>query len=246
MTITNSVDEVLERVAAAWRSEFGIDARIERRADQCPQVIASAKAVVEFLEHLGAGARASEKRIPDAVLRSPRPMVLSFLQGLALDAYVTVRSAPKWAICVDSPALLDDLQAVLTNLGIVHSRVAKYNREYDKTYGEVYATGSDAQRLVSEVPFLEPDKAARAAELWQRVLQRQRHGRRRSPASTPAPSTSSSPRAGAGARARERDRSRSSGFLSRPPYAPRQPAHARARRRRRWSRAADVAADGAR
>ena len=97
-------------------------------------------------------------------------MVLSFLQGLALDAYVTVRSAPKWAICVDSPALLDDLQAVLTNLGIVHSRVAKYNREYDKTYGEVYATGSDAQRLVSEVPFLEPDKAARAAELWQRVF----------------------------------------------------------------------------
>ena len=34
VTITNSVDEVLERVAAAWRSEFGIDARIERRADR--------------------------------------------------------------------------------------------------------------------------------------------------------------------------------------------------------------------
>ena len=94
----------------------------------------SSKTFVEFLEYLGCGARASEKRIPDAVLRSPRPMVLSFLQGLALDAYVTVRSAPKWAICVDSPALLDDLQAVLTNLGIVHRR---FNSEYGKTYGEV-------------------------------------------------------------------------------------------------------------
>ena len=34
----------------------------------------------------------------------------------------------------------------------------------------IYATGFDAQRLVREVPFLEPDKAARATELWQRVF----------------------------------------------------------------------------
>ena len=70
-------------------------------------------------------------------------MVLAFLQGLALDAYVTVSTAPKWAICLDSPALLDDLQSVLTNLGVVHSRVSKYNREYDKYYGEVYIKGED-------------------------------------------------------------------------------------------------------
>ena len=54
-------------------------------------------------------------------------MVLAFLQGLALDAYVTVATAPKWAICLDSPTLLDDLQAVLTNLGVVHWRIGKHN-----------------------------------------------------------------------------------------------------------------------
>jgi intein/homing endonuclease len=165
ITITNSVDGVLERVAAAWRSEFGLEARIVRQPGKYPGVLVSSKTVVELLEHLGCGARASAKRIPDAVLQSPRDMVLSFLQGLALDAYVTVVTAPKWGICLDAPSMLDDLQAVLTNLGVVHGRVSKRNKLNDKTYDEVYATGEHAQRLVGMVPFLEPDKAARAAAL---------------------------------------------------------------------------------
>jgi intein/homing endonuclease len=165
VTITNSVDGVLERVAAAWRSELGVDARIVRPADRCESVVVASKTIVELLDHLGCGARASEKRIPDAVLRSPKAMVLAFLEGLALDAYVSTVSMPKWAICLDSPGLLDDLQAVLTNLGIVHGRITKRDRKYDKGYGEVYATGRHAQRLVELVPFPEPDKAARAVAL---------------------------------------------------------------------------------
>src|SRR5690606_3855851 len=165
VTITNSVPEVLERIRRAWRTLFGIEARIIRQPGKCPSVVASSKTMVEFLDWLGCGARASEKRIPDAVLRSPRSMVLAFLQGLALDAYVTMSTSPKWAICLDSRGLLDDLQAVLTNLGVVHGRVSKYNRQMGKAYDEVYAAGPQAQLMVSLVPFLEPEKAARAAEL---------------------------------------------------------------------------------
>ncbi|MGH9264872.1 MAG: vitamin B12-dependent ribonucleotide reductase [Acidimicrobiales bacterium] len=165
VTITNSVEAVLERVVAAWRSEFGIDARIVRQAGKCPTVVAASKTMVEFLQYLGCGGRASAKRIPDAVLRSPRAMVLAFLQGLALDAYVSVRTMPKWAICLDSPALLDDLQAVLTNLGIVHGRISKRNGTNGKCYDEVYATGDHARRLVELVPFLEPVKSQHAAKL---------------------------------------------------------------------------------
>ncbi len=175
VVITNQVDEVLERVAAAWRDLFGVEARIERRPDRCPQVIVSSKTIVELLDHLGCGTRASDKRIPGAVLRSPRSMVLAFLQGLALDAYVTTTGMLKWALCVDSPGLLDDLQAVLTNLGVVHSRIGKYNRDYDKTYDEVYATGSHAQRLVGLVPFMEPEKAFEATVLGARRVD-SRHG----------------------------------------------------------------------
>jgi adenosylcobalamin-dependent ribonucleoside-diphosphate reductase len=161
--ITNSVPEVLERVRLAWQGVFGIQARIDAQPGKCPDVAVSSKAIVEFFEALGCGSRASEKRIPDAVLRSPREMVLAFLEGLALDAYVTT-ATPKWAICLDSPKLLDDLQAIMTNLGVLHSRITKHNKEYDKDYDEVYAAGLQGQLMVSLVPFLEPDKAARAAK----------------------------------------------------------------------------------
>jgi hypothetical protein len=127
----------------------------------------SSKDVVEFMAALGCGSRSSDKRIPDAVLRSPREMVLAFLQGLALDAYTTIATAPKWAICLDSPKLLDELQAIMTNLDVMTGRVAKYNKEYKKYYHEVYAAGTQGQLMASLVPFIEPDKAARAAEYLQ-------------------------------------------------------------------------------
>ncbi|HXY45012.1 MAG TPA: hypothetical protein VEH29_12570, partial [Acidimicrobiales bacterium] len=83
------------------------------------------------------------------------------------DAYVTTSTAPKWAICLDSPEMLHDLQSVLTNLGILHGRVSKFNPLDGKSYDEVYAAGRYSQAMVALVPFLEPDKAHRADELAQ-------------------------------------------------------------------------------
>jgi ribonucleoside-diphosphate reductase alpha chain len=164
ITITSSVPEVLERVRQAWQSLFGLQARIVEEPAKCAGVQVTSKTVVDFMTALGCGTRSSDKRIPDAVLQSPREMVLSFLQGLALDAYITTATAPKWAICLDSPSLLDDLQAVTTNLGVMTGRVRKFNKEYGKYYDEVYAAGAQGQLLASLVPFLEPDKAAQTAE----------------------------------------------------------------------------------
>ncbi|MGH9224166.1 MAG: LAGLIDADG family homing endonuclease [Acidimicrobiales bacterium] len=176
VTITNACPEVLERVASAWQNQFGLTARVVSQPDRCPSVAVSSKTVVEFLEHLGCGGRASSKRIPDAVLRSPREMVVAFLRGLALDACTTVATAPTWGICLDAPLLLDDLQAILTNLGFVHGRVTRRNRDNGKTYDEVYLTGSQAQAFVRLVPFLERDKAARAEALLDLALDDRRNG----------------------------------------------------------------------
>ncbi len=165
VSITNSVPAVRDRLVAAWRDLFGVDAKVAVSGDRCPQVVVASKTIVEFLEYLGCGSRASDKRIPDAVLRSPKPMVLAFLQGLALDAYVTTSGMAKWAICLDSPGLLDDLQAVLTNLGVVHGRITKHDKTYDKDFGEVYTCGQHAQALLRLVPFAEPGKAEAAERL---------------------------------------------------------------------------------
>ena len=165
--ITNSEDLVLERVRAAWGSEFGAGARIVRQPNKCPAVSISSKTIVEFLDYLGCGTRSFNKRIPDAVLKSPRSMVLSFLRGLFLDAYAHPGAAAKVGLCLDSAGLLDDYQAVLTNLGVVHGRVRKFNPKYDKYFGEVYAAGQQAQRLLLLVPFIEPSKKERASRLLQ-------------------------------------------------------------------------------
>ncbi len=145
ISITNSVEGVLERIRNAAKSAFGIDGKILKPSDRCSSVVFSSKTLVEFLEYIGAGSRASKKRIPDAILRSRREDVLAFLEGLSLDACVTMKAMNKWAICLDSPELLDDLQAVLTNLGIVHSRIEKFNSKSGKFYGEVYACGRFAK-----------------------------------------------------------------------------------------------------
>ncbi|MFY9577717.1 MAG: vitamin B12-dependent ribonucleotide reductase [Gaiellaceae bacterium] len=162
--IANTDENVIHRLVDAGRSLFGIQARVARQPGKCPLVELSSKTLVEFLDYLRCGDNARNKRIPNAVLRSPRPMVLSFLEGLSLDSYLP-SSVPKWAICVASNGLLDDLQAVLTNLGIVHSRITKHNAEYDRSFDEVYASGVHARRFVSMLRFPEAHKAARAAEL---------------------------------------------------------------------------------
>ncbi len=164
VTISNADDEVLDRLARTVPAVFEVEPRVLRPVYCCPSVVISSKTLVEFMDHLGCGDRAANKRIPDAVLRSPRSMVLDFLVGLSLDSYLP-SSIAKWAICLDSKGLLDDLQAVLTNLGIVHSRITKWNAEYDKSFDEVYAHGRHAQRLAGMLAFARAPQAGAGARV---------------------------------------------------------------------------------
>ncbi len=162
--ISNANEEVIARLVALSESVFGVSARVAREPDRCPCVELSSKTLIELFTFLGCGERASNKRIPGVVLRSPRSGVLAFLSGLSLDSYLPSDVA-KWAICLDSSSMLDELQAVLTNLGVVHSRITKYNAKYDKSFDEVYASGQHAQAFVKMLAFPEAHKRSRAAEI---------------------------------------------------------------------------------
>jgi intein/homing endonuclease len=156
IVMTHSQPAVLHGVVSAWRSVFGMEPESEPLDRSCPQMIFRSRAVREFFEYLGCGRRASRMRIPDAILRSPRDMVLAFLRGLTLGAdVVEIDQKPTWVFCLDSSGLIDDLQAVLTNLGVVH----------DRTDDKVYVAGAQARRLAQLVPFIESDKAIRARSL---------------------------------------------------------------------------------
>ena len=177
ITITNSEDVVLERCRELWEICFGLRARISRPRDRCPAVVINSKTITRIFAELECGTRASDKRIPWAVMGSPFAVVCAFLQGLALDAYTsTTGHNAKWAICVDSQKLLDDLQLLLRWWGLRSGRIGKYNPHYDKTYDEVFLCGSEAQRLVRAVPFLELTKQASAQRLLEMSFDPSRNG----------------------------------------------------------------------
>lgn len=166
VSITNADTHVLELGAQLISEHFAVEPFIQTGYGRCGSTRLASKRFIEWLDFIGAGRTAYEKRIPPVVLHGPRDSAIAFLRGLALDGYTTlVGRSPRWAICVASSGLLDDLQVLLTRLGIVHSRLEKWNAEYQRSYGEVYVCGRHAQTIIALAPFLEADKAERAAPL---------------------------------------------------------------------------------
>jgi adenosylcobalamin-dependent ribonucleoside-diphosphate reductase len=157
VTISHPAAAVLDRLAGAWRNLFGLDARVTTAEGRNPQVAVTSETAVAFVEFVAGSEKAAYRRIPAAVLASPRDMVLAYLQGLLSGATVS-RAAGAAAVTVGlgSATLLDDLQAVLTNLGVVHRRADS----------EVIVTGDHARDLFDLVPPADPETVTSAAEVF--------------------------------------------------------------------------------
>jgi hypothetical protein len=157
ITISHPSPAVLDRLMAAWKSLFGLEARIATAEGRCPQVMVTSETAAAFLEFLAGSEKAAFRRIPAAVLASPRHMVLAYLQGLLAGAGAArVAGAATVTIGLASVTLLDDLQSVLTNLGVVHRRID----------GEVVVTGDAARDLFDLVPPVDPQTVAQAVEVF--------------------------------------------------------------------------------
>ncbi|MBA8804780.1 hypothetical protein FB382_003071 [Nocardioides ginsengisegetis] len=166
---TNSVPSVLRDIQRAASNVFGLESRLTHQADRCPGLVVSSKRLVEFMEMLECGSRASNKKVPAIILDGRRQHAIRFMQGAALDGYTSHSYAGKWAICLESRAAIDGLQDLVTNLGIVNAQIPKFNKHMQKTYFELYAAGPWGQELSRQVSFLEPDKESRAVEYRDRA-----------------------------------------------------------------------------
>lgn len=166
---TNSVPSVLKQIQQAAATVFGLESRLTHQADRCPGLVVSSKRLVEFMEQLECGSRASNKGVPDLILDGRREHAIRFMQGAALDAYTSHVYAGKWAICLESRAAIDGLQDLVTKLGIVNAQIPKFNKLMQKTYYELYAAGPWGQEMSRQVTFLEPDKKLRAEEYRNRA-----------------------------------------------------------------------------
>ncbi|MGH9008425.1 MAG: hypothetical protein ACRDYF_01100, partial [Acidimicrobiia bacterium] len=157
VTISHPAPAVLDRLGGAWRSLFGLEARVITAEGRCPQVAVTSETAVAFLEFVAGTEKAAFRRIPAAVLASPRDMVLAYLQGLLANVGVTrTAGAATVSIGLGSATLLDDLQSVLTNLGVVHRRLDS----------EVAVSGDSARDLFDLVPPADPQVVAQAVEVF--------------------------------------------------------------------------------
>jgi phosphate starvation-inducible protein PhoH/intein/homing endonuclease len=118
-------------------------------------IIASAQ-LYQLLLSLGMSAgKAGEKHVPEAVLRAPREIVVAYLQGL-FDADGTVE---RWAgypsLCSASKRLIDEVQTVLLNFGVLASKRARTvaYRGTNRTYYELEIRGVEAERFYEEIGF---------------------------------------------------------------------------------------------
>ena len=119
---------VLDRLAGAWRSLFGARGPRSSRPEGpgCPQVAVTSETAVAFLEFVGAG---DEKAGATGGSRRrcwPRPVTWSWPTCRACwpaPAWPAPAGAATVTVGLGSATLLDDLQSVLTNLGVVHRRV---------------------------------------------------------------------------------------------------------------------------
>jgi adenosylcobalamin-dependent ribonucleoside-diphosphate reductase len=159
--ITKKEMGVLKKLQSCILSCFGISAGIYKPKNRCPYLRFSSKSAVEFLDYLGVHTGSVNKTIPECIFQAPKGLVIAFLSGLFLDSCV---ATPYWKICSASNKLLDELQIILTNLGIIHGRMSKYNYEYERYYDEVYACGEAAKKLLQLVPMLEKHKKLRAKQ----------------------------------------------------------------------------------
>ena len=128
----------------------------DKRTTRTGAVRVHDKALREFLHRLGFdwGCEAHTKRTPWVVMRSPRPVVRAYLQGL-FETDGTVTSGGKTvSFCSASRDLARETQVLLLNFGVVSRLRVKHNRKLNRDYYEVTIRGLRSRRtFASEIGF---------------------------------------------------------------------------------------------
>jgi len=147
MGITTGDEEQADRFIALVEKLFGLEC--DKKWDDTKwRVKFSSIVLQDLLVDLGlpTGVSARIKKIPDAVLRSPKSVMTAFLSAyFDCDAYAGKEGV---ILSTSSVEMTKQVQVVLLNYGI-------YSRKYlkDKDNWHVYATGLSAKKFMEEINF---------------------------------------------------------------------------------------------
>jgi phosphate starvation-inducible protein PhoH/intein/homing endonuclease len=162
--ILTSADEDIVVCFRRFAARFGLTVFRNGGGRPYDHIIASAQ-LYQLLRHLGMSAgKASEKRVPAAVLRAPKAIVAAFLQGL-FDTDGTVSRRDGYpSLCSASKPLIDEIQVVLLNFGVVAAKRIRRVRYggAERTYYDLEMRGREAARFHETIGFrLERKRALR-------------------------------------------------------------------------------------
>ena len=100
----------------------------------------------------------NSKNIPWSILKSPKPVVCSFLRGLFETDGCCEYKGKRITFSSTSFKLVHELQIILLNMGIVTSFRKKYNKKYNKYYAGLAIKGVRSRKIFSELIGFDSDK----------------------------------------------------------------------------------------
>ena len=157
VSVTVEHPETWDELKGLYSRLFGgFSVRMDKRTKNTGSIDFYSHRVREFLHKLGFSwdlAR-DTKHIPWAIMRSPKPVVRAFLQGL----FETDGCAEKGGLCVSfstaSERLAREVQVLLLNFGVVSTRRAKWNKRYERYYHHLCVRGTASrQKFMDEIGF---------------------------------------------------------------------------------------------
>jgi DNA polymerase I-like protein with 3'-5' exonuclease and polymerase domains/uracil-DNA glycosylase len=126
---------------------------------------------------LDLGRRIENKGVPWWVLGSPRPVVVAYLRGLALDSSVGLNEGvtPYWRY-TGTETLCREVQMLLLNMGIVAGLYDRTTPRQPKTW-ELIALGSEARSVADllQVFLPEPERAGDKSQARPKYIRRGNH-----------------------------------------------------------------------
>jgi intein/homing endonuclease len=152
--------EWVEKLSATIERVLGVQPRVSQSRPRASRVAVHSRALRSLFHLLGFrwDATTTNKTVPKAILRSPKPVVSAFLRGL-FETDGGVETGRKVSFCTASRPLASEVQCILLNYGIVSRVKTRRNKKYDRDYHHLYLVGAESIRIFHrEIGFLSDRK----------------------------------------------------------------------------------------
>lgn len=151
MTVEHS--EMWEQATALFTKLLGIPSRVmDKRTENTGCLSFYSVAARRFLHGLGFDWNCDRynKKVPSAIMRSPRPVVQAFLRGLFETDGGVEAGGKTVSFSTACPELARETQILLLNLGIVSRRKTKWNPKRQRNYYLLAVQGLRSRTLFAE------------------------------------------------------------------------------------------------